>query len=126
MMENNQNRSFEYTYSAPMQEEIKKIKEKYLPKEEQVNKLDQIRELDRKVEQPGSIIGLVLGIVGTLLFGLGMTCTMVWTSYFVVGIILGIVGMIVLGMAYPMYRKVTEQQKEKLGPEILKLIEELE
>ena len=29
-----QNNSFEYTYSAPRQEEIRQIREKYIPKEE--------------------------------------------------------------------------------------------
>ena len=36
--------SFHYTYSAPQQQEVRKIREKYLPREE--NKLDQLRRLD--------------------------------------------------------------------------------
>ena len=35
---------FEYTYSASQQSEVRKIREKYLPKE--VTKLDQLRALD--------------------------------------------------------------------------------
>ena len=34
---------FEYTYSAPEQEEIRKIREKYLPKEE--TSMDRLRRL---------------------------------------------------------------------------------
>ena len=39
-MENN---SFEYTYSAQQQQEVERIRKKYLPKEE--SKMDQLRKL---------------------------------------------------------------------------------
>lgn len=115
---------FEYTYSAKQQEEIEKIRRKYMPKEE--DKMELLRKLDRDVTKPGTIWSLVLGIVGCLLFGTGMSCVMVWAdSLFAVGIIVGIIGMIVMGIAYPVYMKVTEKQREKLAPQILALTEEL-
>ena len=51
-MENKE--SFEYTYSAPEQEEVRKIRDKYLPREERENKLEQLRRLDRSVTEKGN------------------------------------------------------------------------
>lgn len=122
-MENN-NETFEYTYSATKQEEIEKIKKKYMPKEE--DKMELLRKLDRDTTKPGTIWSLAVGVVGCLLLGMGMCCTMVWTeSLFVIGIIVGVIGMGVMGAAYPIYVKLTKKQKEKLAPQILALVEEL-
>ena len=123
-MENNN--SFEYTYSAPQQEEIRRIREKYLPKEQIETKMDQLRKLDRSAEQPGTVVSLVIGIVGTLLFGVGMCCTMIWTDYFLLGIVVGVAGIFILAMAYPAYKAVTRRRRAKIAPQILKLTEELE
>ena len=73
----NQENSFEYTYSAPQQEEIKRIRQKYLPKEE--DKMEQLRRLDQSAAQKGTAAALIAGILGgsgaghryELLHGLG-------------------------------------------------------
>ena len=123
-MESNKD-SFEFTDSAKEQEEIEKIKRKYMPKEE--DKLVTLRKLDRQVTQKGEIISLSLGVVGCLIMGSGMSMCMVWTdSLLVPGIEIGIVGMVVLGIAYPAYRKITEMEKDRLAPQILALTEELD
>lgn len=120
----NKKETFEYTYSAKRQEEIEKIRKKYMPKEE--DKMELLRKLDRDVTKPGSIWSLAIGIIGCLLLGVGMCCTMVWAeSFFVLGIIVGILGMVVMGTAYPVYVKITKRQREKLAPRILELTEEL-
>ncbi len=120
----NKNETFSFIYSAAHQEEIKNIQKKYMP--EQENKLDLLRRLDKSVEKPGSIIALIIGCIGTLLFGLGMSCTMVWSdNFFVFGIIIGIIGMILLALAYPIFTKITKRQREKLAPRILELTKEL-
>lgn len=117
--------SFHYTYSAHEQEEIKKIREKYMPKSKEVDKMEQIHRLDKSVETPGAIISLILGVVGTLIFGTGMCCAMVWDKMFI-GIVVGLVGAVILGIAYPVYKSVTKRRKTALAPQILKLTEELE
>lgn len=122
-MENNQ--SFEYTYSAPEQEEIRRIREKYLPKDEYASKLDQLKKLDKMTERKGTIISIVLGIIGTLLFGTGLSFVLALTQNFVPGIIIGVVGMIVLASALPAYMHITKKEREKVADEILKLTEEL-
>jgi len=115
---------FEYTYSAKKQEEIDKIRKKYLPAEE--DKMEQLRQLDKSATKPGLIMSLILGITGSLLLGLGMSCTMVWADkLFVLGIIIGVIGIVMIAFAYPVYAKVTKRQREKLAPQILALSEEL-
>ena len=61
---------FVYTYSAPQQNEVQKIREKYLPKE--VTKLDQLRAMDEGVTKRGTAVSLVHGILYSLILGLGM------------------------------------------------------
>ena len=113
---------FVYTYSAPEQAEIRRIREKYLPKEEST--LEKLRKLDAQAERPGTVWALVLGIVGLLIFGTGMCCCLVWELY-AVGIVVGILGGIMLSLAYPAYVRITKKQREKLASEILKLTDEL-
>ena len=123
-MENKNNETFTYSYSAKQQEEIKNIRKKYLPPEE--DKMEQLRRLDASVTTPGIIASLAAGILGTLILGVGMCCCMVWSGvWFIPGIIIGVTGIIILALAYPLYVKLTERQRRKLAPEIIRLTEEL-
>ncbi|MEE0110613.1 MAG: hypothetical protein UEP57_06990 [Oscillospiraceae bacterium] len=116
--------TFQYTYSAPEQSEVKKIREKYLPKE--MTKLDQLRALDASVTKRGNVVSIVHGILFTLLLGLGMSCCMVWAgSWFLPGIVIGCVGLAGVAATYPIYSHIVKQDKAKLAPEILRLTEEL-
>ena len=115
---------FQFRYSAREQEEIRKIREKYIPKEE--NKLEQLRRLDESTTKPGMAASLTVGIAGMLLLGLGMCCTLVWAeTMFVPGIFIGILGMAAMGLAPTVFSRITRRQCEKLAPEILRLTEEL-
>lgn len=116
--------SFEYTYSAPQQEEIRKIREKYLPRE--ADKMEQLRRLDAQVYRKGTVWGLVVGIIGTLIMGGGMSMCMVWTSTLLIpGIIVGVIGMAGVAAAYPLYARITAKERDRLAPEILRLTDEL-
>ena len=121
-MENKE--TFSYTYSAKQQEEIKKIREKYAPKE--ADKMEQLRRLDESVTQKGTVISLIVGIIGALVMGFGMSCCMVWAdALFVLGIIVGIVGIVLVCTAYPIYNFVVKKERAKIAPEILRLTDEL-
>ncbi|MBE6759439.1 MAG: hypothetical protein E7554_05035 [Ruminococcaceae bacterium] len=123
-MENRDNEIFTYSYSAKQQEEIKNIRKKYLPPEE--DKMELLRRLDASVTTPGTIASLAAGIIGTLILGVGMCCCMVWGGFwFIPGIVIGLIGIMILAFAYPLYTKLTEKQRKKLAPEILRLTEEL-
>ena len=121
-MENNQ--GFEYTYSANEQEEIRRIREKYIPAEE--NKMEQLRRLDKGVTRKGTAAALVLGVLGCLVFGGGMSCCLVWTDVLLIpGIMIGILGMWMMAAAYPVFACLTRKERERVAPEILRLTEEL-
>lgn len=118
------NNSFEFTYSAKRQKEIEEIRKKYLPKEE--DKMETLRRLDRSADKPGTMAGIVVGVIGTMLLGIGMCCTMVWAdSVFILGIVVGVIGITILSQAYPLYKKITRKQREKIAGQILALSEEL-
>lgn len=129
-MENNQNENsqnnetFQYTYSAKQQEEIKNIRKKYLAPEE--DKMEQLRRLDHSVTQKGTIVSIIVGIVGALIMGVGMCCTMVWAGiWFIPGIIIGIMGIALICCAYPLYSRITKKERERIAPEIIRLTDEL-
>ena len=124
-MENNQhNDSFTYTYSAKQQEEVKKIRQKYQPPEE--DKMERLRRLDRSVTQKGTMASMIVGVIGTLILGIGMSCAMVGPSaWFIPGVAIGVVGIAVIALAYPLYIHITKKERERLAPEILRLTDEL-
>jgi len=121
MMENSK---FEYTYSAKKQGEIEAIKKKYMKKED--DPFEQLRSLDKSAERPGTILAIISGLIGTLLFGTGMSFCLVWgKQLFVPGIIIGFLGIVLISVSYPIYIKITKRQREKLAPQILSLSEKL-
>lgn len=118
--------TFTYTYSASQQEELKRIREKYAPPAQTEDKMERLRKLDRDVTKPGLIAALIVGIVSTLVMGFGMCCTMVWSdTLFVPGIVIGIIGIVGVCISYPLYTRITKNQRDKLTPEIMRLTDEL-
>lgn len=116
--------SFQYTYSAKQQEEIRNIRQKYMPQEE--NKMEQLRRMDAGVTRKATSISLAIGIGGTLLLGVGMCCCMVWQGvWFLPGIVIGLAGIGILALAYLMYHRIIKKERKKIAPEILRLTEEL-
>lgn len=116
--------AFQYTYSSKQQQEVKKIRDKYLPRQE--DKMEQLRRLDESAARPGKIAGLTLGILSALILGVGMCCTMVWPeTLFIPGIVIGLVGIAGVLAAYPLYSYLTKKRRERLAPEILRLTDEL-
>lgn len=119
-----QEHSFEYTYSAPQQEEVRKIREKYLVKEP--CKLDQLRALDAGVTRRGTAVSVTLGVLSSLLLGIGMCCSMVWAgSLFFPGIVIGCIGILGVCLVHPLYTRITNKERQRVAPEILRLTEEL-
>ena len=120
------NKTFSYTYSASQQEEIKKIRDKYTAPTQAEDKMEQLRRLDKSVTKPGTIFSLIIGIISTLILGIGMCMCMVWGSkLFVFGIIIGVFGIIGIICAYPVYSAITKARREKLAAEIIRLSNEL-
>ncbi len=116
---------FEYTYSAKQQEEVEALRKKYLPQEE--DKMETLRRMDKEAERPGTVAAIVLGIIGTLIFGSGMSLAMLVMTPVAMagGILLGVTGITLAAMALPVYRKMTKKERERIAPQVLALTEEL-
>ena len=119
-----QKECFDYTFSGQQQEEIRRIRDKYLVPQE--DKMERLRAMDAAVTQKANMVAIAVGVIGTLLLGTGMSCAMVWQGiWFIPGIVIGVLGMAVIAAAYPIYHKILKAQREKIAPEVLRLTEEL-
>ena len=132
-MENNQ-KTFSYTYSALQQEEIKNIRKKYAAPEASEDKMERLRRLDKSVTDKATRKSLIVGMIGALIMGTGMSFVMtdlgeIFGAYqnaaLYIGILVGIVGIALVSCAYPVYNRVIKKEREKIAPEILLLTEEL-
>ena len=122
-----ENKQFNYTYKAPTEEErrkIESIKRQYEEPKTEEGKLEKLRRLNNFVNGSATAISLIVGIIGTLVFGLGLTMVLEW-SKLIGGIIVMIIGIPLVAIAYPLYNKILKRNKEKYGKEIIKLSEEL-
>lgn len=129
-MENKE--QFHYTYSAKEQEEIKRIRKKYAAPLEEEDKMAQLRRLDGGVYSKATTASLVVGIMGTLLMGLGMSLIMTELGKqfgpvlaMVIGVGVGIAGIVLVCLAYPVYNRKLRKEREKIAPQILRLTDEL-
>ncbi len=117
------------TYSAEQQKEIEKIREKYAPKGE--DKMAQLRALDAGVEKKANTVAIIVGVIGCLILGVGMSLVMtdfgasLGSFAFILGIVIGLFGLALLGLAYPIYNRTLKKEREKVAPVILKLTDEL-
>ena len=129
-MENKE--GFEFTYSAKEQEEIKRIRKKYAAPAEEEDKMAQLRRLDASVYSKATTAALVIGIIGALVMGLGMSIVMTDIGAalgtilaMIVGVGIGVIGIVLICLAYPMYTRTLKKEREKIAPEIIRLTDEL-
>ncbi|MBR1983673.1 MAG: hypothetical protein IKA12_03190 [Clostridia bacterium] len=118
---------FNFKYTAPSMEERKEIdsiRRQYSPEFKTESKLEKLRRLDGLVKGTATIWSLVLGVIGCLIFGLGLAMVLEW-NILLWGIVLMVIGSIPMAIAYPVYKVVLSKGKSKYGEEILKLSEEL-
>ena len=119
-----ENTTFNYTYSAARNKEVESIRNKYMPREE--SKLERLKKLDLRVQMAGTIESLCFGIVGALVFGIGMCFFLdVFAGAAWLSALFMIIGSLIMIPAYPIYRKIAQKTKAELTPEILRLSEEI-
>ena len=132
MEDTNKSEEFKFTYSAKEQEELRKIRQKYVPKE--VDRMEQLRKLDAGVTRKAVVISLVAGIIGALVLGFGMSLIMTDVGetlglygkiQVVLGVVIGMIGVVLVSTAYPIYNKIARKERERIAPEIIRLIDEL-
>ena len=131
---NSEARGFSYTYSAKDQAEVRRIREKYVAPTEDEDKMARLRKLDRSVAETAAVISLVLGVIGTLILGFGMSLVLTelgvlmrigMVSAWLIGILAGVLGSVLVALAYPTYRFVEKKQRQKVASEVLRLTDEL-
>lgn len=126
-----QNETFKMTYSAKQQEEVAAIRKKYAPQPQQEDKMQQLRRLDAQAGKKATAYAIALGVVGTLVLGIGMSLILsdfgklLGSFSFVLGILLGIIGIVPVILAYPVYQRTLKREQQKIAPEILRLTDEL-
>ena len=134
MENNNENKGFQYTYSAKEQAELKRIREKYTPPTETESKMERLRRLDASVTQKAQAVALIFGVIGALILGTGMSLCMTDFAQIlgshrdmamVIGIPIGLVGGVLATLAYPMYNLIVKRERKKIAPEIIRLTDEL-
>lgn len=133
-MQNKDKETFSYTYSAKEQAEIQKIRDKYEKPTAEEDKMTQLRRLDASVHSKATAVALVLGIIGALIMGCGMSLIMTDIGAILgtpsnlamlIGVPIGIVGMVLVCLAYPVYNRTVKKEREKIAPEIIRLADEL-
>ena len=122
-------KEFNYTYSAPTEEEKKqilKIQREYSPKEQESKeeKFLRLKKLDAVVKAPAKAVSSVIGVIGFLCFGLGMSMVLEW-QMILWGAIVGIAGLVIMAVAYPIFNKILAKRKEKYAEQILELSKNL-
>lgn len=107
-----------------IKEEVESIRNSYLEKSSSQKKLEELRKIDSKVKNTPLIIALSFGIIGTLVFGFGMSLILEFKNY-IFGVIVSIIGMILIALAYPIYSILLKKFKNKYKDKILELSNEL-
>ena len=117
---------FEYSYFAPTEEEKRQVERIKLSYEETdaPKKIQRLKSLDKVVKETPTIIALILGVIGTLIFGTGFALVLEFNRL-VLGIIIAFIGIIPIGLAYPMHKLVGNKLKLKHKDEIIELANEI-
>lgn len=118
---------FNFNYTAPTEaerKEIDSIRRQYVPEGQKESKLERLRRLDSLVKNTATIWSLCCGVIGCLIFGLGLAMILEWNVLFW-GIVVMIIGSIPMAIAYPLYKSLLNKYKKRYGEEILRLSEEL-
>ena len=108
---------------------VQKIRSQYT--EKQHTELDALKELDAKVKRPANVFAYVYGSVSAIIMGAGMSLVMTELGAafgersMLIGIPVGIVGLVLVALAYPVYNRVLQKERQRIAPEILRLTEEL-
>ena len=123
----NKDEKFEYTYTAPTERErrvIEDIKKQYEPKASVDSDFVRLRKLDEKVKRAPAIVSIIIGIVGVLTLGLGMTMVIEWNTM-LWGVVVGVIGLALTAVTYPIHNAILKRNKKKYAEQILKLSDDI-
>ena len=105
---------------------VQKIRTQYTEKE--FTQLDELKKLDNQVKRPVNTFSYILGSIGAIVMGSGMSLVMTdigetlgMEETMVPGIIIGVVGMVVAVLNYPLHKKMLENRRKKFADRIIEL-----
>ena len=113
---------YEFSTKKSDAQKAEAIRKQYMERE--ITKMDTLQELHTKVRTPGIVVSSIIGILGVLIMGTGMSNIMVWNDM-EIGLVLGIFGMLMAISAYPIYKKITKHRKKKYASKILQISGEI-
>lgn len=103
---------------------IERIRASYVKKE--INKLDQLKHLDKKAKRPARVFAYVYGSLSSLVLGTGMCLAMkVIGSSMALGIGVGLVGIALTLTTYPIFKAILNKRKNKYAKQIFELSDSL-
>ena len=123
------NDTFRMTYSAEEKDEIERIRDKYT--EKKPDDMTRLKALDRESESIATMVSIIAGVVGILIFGTGLSLYLselgdtLGEAVLPVSILVGLVGVILMVSAFPLYMHTLKKEREKRKDEILALADEL-
>ena len=105
---------------------VQKIRTEYTEKGH--TQLDELKALDAKVKRPANVFAYILGGIGAMVMGSGMSLVMTdigsmigVNDAMVPGIVIGIVGLVVTVMNYPIYKYILSSRRKKYAGQIMNL-----
>ena len=116
------NETFSYTYSSVHREEVEKIRNKYIHVEE--DDLNELRRLDNHITNTATFASILVGILGVLVFGTGLSLILSFSEY-VLGIIIGFLGLLIMGSGLLVNKMILKKLRGKYGKRILELSDKL-
>lgn len=109
---------------------VQKIRTQYAEKEH--TQLDALKKLDAKVKRPAKVLAYLLGVVGAIVLGCGMSLVMTdigatlgITNTMAPGIVVGIVGLVLVVVNYPIFQGFLSSRRKKYADEIMALSDKL-
>ena len=109
---------------------VRAIRSKYT--ERSYTELDELIALDKKAKRPADIFAYILGSIGALVMGAGMSLVMTdigavagIDAPLVPGIVIGIIGMAVAIVNYPIYRSVLSSRRKKFAGRVREISDKL-
>lgn len=110
--------------------EVQKIRTQYMEKGH--TGLDALKELDAEVKRPAIVASCVLGSIGAIVMGSGMSLTMTdigttlgMENGMIPGIVIGVIGMAMMIAAYPLHQALLSSRRRKYADEILRLSDQI-
>lgn len=114
---------FKYEYSAPTDSERKEIisiRNEYVSASCGTSVVEKLRAMHKRVKTVPRAISIIIGVLGTLVFGGGMAMFLEW-NYTVSGVIVGVIGFLIAVLAYPTFKLLIKLMKNKYGDKIIEL-----